>query len=411
MSLTSQIFGITNRPNRAGLFGALWQQLGIATNWPVLLAVAALCAIGAVSIWADAPTDGKKQLMFIAVGTTCMIVFQAVNYQIIGRFAWAFYVLAMLLMLYTVLPGVPRAGFGSVPVINGAHPWIKFGAFSLQPSELAKIAFVMVLARYLRFRDSYRTLRGLLAPFMLALLPIAVIMKQPDLGTALTFIPALFAVMFVAGAKMWHLLAVVGMGLATVPIMWLAGPAPEGPGLPILEYLPAMVRPYQRDRVRSMFHSDPKTQRETGYQQRNALIAFGSGGLSGKGAGEIPVGRSVPEAHNDMIFALIGEQFGLFGAAVVLGAYAILFAAGIEIASATREPFGRLLAAGIVSLLAGQTFLNLMVCLKLMPVTGVTLPFVSYGGSSLLASFMAAGLLLNIGQNRPVVMAKDSFEF
>jgi rod shape determining protein RodA len=112
-----------------------------------------------------------------------------------------------------------------------------------------------------------------------------------------------------------------------------------------------------------------------------------------------------------MIFALIGEQFGFFGSAAVLGAYLVLFAAGIEIAGNTREPFGRLVAAGIVSVLAGQTFINLMVALRMMPVTGVTLPFVSYGGSSLLASFMAAGLLLNIGQNRPLVMAKDSFEF
>jgi cell division protein FtsW (lipid II flippase) len=112
-----------------------------------------------------------------------------------------------------------------------------------------------------------------------------------------------------------------------------------------------------------------------------------------------------------MIFALIGEQFGLFGAVAVLVAYSVLFAAGIEIAGSTREPFGRLVALGVVSLLAGQTFLNLMVCLKLMPVTGVTLPFVSYGGSSLLASFLAAGLLLNIGQNRPLVIARDSFEY
>jgi rod shape determining protein RodA len=217
--------------------------------------------------------------------------------------------------------------------------------------------------------------------------------------------------MFVAGAKMWHLLAVLGMGIAVTPVMWLAGPAPDGPGLPVLKYLPAMVKPYQRERVQSMFNDDPKTQREKGYQQRHALVAFGSGGVTGKGLGDIPVGRYVPESDNDMIFALVGEQFGLFGAAVVLGAYAILFAAGIEIASATREPFGRLVAAGVVSLLAGQTILNIMVCLKLMPVTGVTLPFISYGGSSLVASFMAAGLLLNIGQNRPVVMAKDAFEF
>ena len=160
-----------------------------------------------------------------------------------------------------------------------------------------------------------------------------------------------------------------------------------------------------------MFSKDPKTLREKGFQQEHAMIALGSGGVSGKGFGQIPVGQSVPEAHNDMIFALIGEQFGFLGSAVELGAYIVLFAAGIEISAATREPFGRLIALGIVAMLAGQTFINLMVATRLMPVTGVTLPFVSYGGSSLLASYMAAGLLLNVGQNRPIVMARESFEF
>ena len=160
-----------------------------------------------------------------------------------------------------------------------------------------------------------------------------------------------------------------------------------------------------------MFSSDPRTLKDTGYQQHNALTAFGSGGVSGKGMGRITVGARVPEAHNDMIFALIGEQVGFFGASIVLGAYIVLFAAGIEISGSTREPMGRLIALGIVSLLAGQTFLNLLVAMKLMPVTGVTLPFVSYGGSSLLASFMSVGLLLNIGQHRPIVMARESFEF
>jgi rod shape determining protein RodA len=421
VSLTSHIFGLNRNSRRsAGVGGAIWQQLAIATNWPVLAAVVVLCTIGLCSIWAHSATlraddpsrnDPQKQLIFIAVATAGMALFQGVNYQKLGRLSWGFYILSMLLMLYTVLPGVPISGFASVPVINGAHPWIKFGPFSLQPAELAKIAFVMVLARYLRFRENYRKISGLFAPFTLALAPIAIILKQPDLGTALIFIPALFAMLFVAGAKMWHLLAVMGMGIAVAPILWLAGPLPEGPGLPVLKYLPVMVKTYQRERVRSMFNDDPKTQRAFGYQQRHALVAFGSGGVTGKGLGDIPVGRYVPEAHNDMVFALVGEQFGLFGAAVVLGAYGVLFAAGIEIASGTREPFGRLVAAGVVSLLAGQAFLNLMVCLKLMPVTGVTLPFVSYGGSSLVASFMAAGLLLNIGQNRPVVMAKDAFEF
>lgn len=156
-----------------------------------------------------------------------------------------------------------------------------------------------------------------------------------------------------------------------------------------------------------MFRTDGKG----GFQQKQALTAFGSGGVSGRGAGNVPVGRTVPEAHNDMIFALIGEQFGFIGAAVLLISFLVLFAAGIEIASATHEPFGRLVATGIVALLAGQTFINLMVSLSMMPVTGVTLPFVSSGGSSLLASFISAGLLLNIGQNRPLVIAKEAFEF
>ncbi|HYO11350.1 MAG TPA: FtsW/RodA/SpoVE family cell cycle protein [Tepidisphaeraceae bacterium] len=411
MSLTGHIFGMNRSSGRTTLLGRLWQQLAIATNWPVLVSVAVLCLLGVCSIWADAPSDARKQLIFIAAGTACLVAFQAMNYQRIGRFAWGFYLLAVALIVYTVMPGVPRSGFGGVPVINGAHPWIKFGSFSLQPAELMKIGFVMVLARYLRYRSNYRTLKGLTAPFALALVPVALIMKQPDLGTALTFIPALFAMLYVAGAKLWHLAAVVGMGVAVAPVMWLAGPEPDGPGLPGFKYLPAMVKSYQRERVYAMFSDDAKTLREKGFQQKHALIAFGSGGVTGKGVGDIEVGRHVPEAHNDMIFALIGEQFGLFGAAAVLGAYAVLFAAGIEIAGSTKEPFGRLLAVGVVSLLAGQTFLNIMVTLKLMPVTGVTLPFVSYGGSSLLASFMAAGLLLNIGQNRPFVIARDSFEY
>src|SRR5688572_9078176 len=387
----------------------LWQQLAIATNWPVLAAVAVLCALGTVSIGADSRADASKQLVFLALGAGCMLAFQAINYQIIGRFAWAFYALSLALVAYTVL-GAAIGGPAPIPLVRyvqGTYAWIHLPGFSIQPAELAKIAFIMVLARYLRFRSNYRTLTGLLPPFALALLPMAMILKQPDLGTALTFIPVLFAMLFVAGARMKHLLAIVALGLALVPVMWLSG----AEHVPVMRHFPALVKEYQRARVYAMFRSDATTMRETGFQQEHALIAFGSGGVGGKGAGNIPAGRRVPEAHNDMVFALIGEQFGFFGSAVVLGAYIVLFAAGLEIASATREPFGKLVAPGIVALMAGQTFLNLMVAMKLMPVTGVTLPFVSYGGSSLLASFMAVGLLLNIGQNRPVVMARDAFEY
>jgi rod shape determining protein RodA len=383
----------------------IWQQLALATNWPVLAAVAVLLGLGVLSIWADPRADETKQLMFIAVGVSFMAAFQMVNYRGIARWAWAFYVLCLLLLLYTVVPGVPSSGFGGVPVINGARRWINFQSMSLQPSELMKIAFVLVLARYLRYQSSQRTLAGLIPPFLIALVPLAVIFRQPDLGTSLVFVPILFAMLFVAGARKAHLLGIVGAVFVLLPFAWLAGT-----DLPGFRHMPAVVRPYQRARVEAMFSKDPATLRATGYQQQQALIAAGSGGVSGKGLGEIPIGSRVPEAHNDMVFVLIGEQFGFFGSAVVLTAYIVLFAAGLEIAGNTREPFGRLVAVGVVVMLAGQTFMNLMVVLRMMPVTGLTLPFVSYGGSSLLPSFIALGLLMNIGQNRPLVIARDSFQ-
>ena len=398
----------------------LWQQLAIATNWPVLVAAGVLSALGVMSIYAEDAVDGTRQVVFLGVAVACMALFQAVDYRKIGRLSWGFYVLSLLLVLYTVVGaffethGLPR--LPGVKITKGACNWIRFGSFSLQPAELMKVAFILVLARYLRFRSNYRTFKGLIPPFLLALVPLALILKQPDLGTALVFIPILFAMLFVAGAKVSHLLAIVAVAASLAPVAWAAGRDSRGEPysrLPGFRHLPTLVKDYQRARVRALFtnDNDPATQQKENFQTFKAMTAFASGGPTGKGPGHIPVGRHVPEAHNDMIFALIGEQFGFLGSAVVLGAYIVLFAAGIEISAATKEPFGRLIALGIVAMLAGQTFINLMVAMRLMPVTGVTLPFVSYGGSSLLASYMAAGLLLNVGQNRPIVMARESFEF
>jgi rod shape determining protein RodA len=392
----------------------LWSNLAIAKNWPVLGAVLLLSLAGYVSIHAHDPAEAQRQLVFMGISIAVLSAVQLVNYREIGRYAWALYIVSVLLLIYTVI----GAWYGNrnpnslahiplVPKVKGAYAWIDLGFTRFEPSEITKIAFVMVLARYLRFRSNYRTLAGLVPPFLLALTPVALIMKQPDLGVAATFIPALLAMLFVAGARKSHLVAVVLAGVLLVPLMWFSGMD----NVPVLKYGPQLIRDYQRERVYAMLGNDPKTLQEGGYQQQLGLEAFASGGATGRGAGDISIGRHVPEAHNDMVFTLIGEQFGFLGAAVVLGAYIVLFAAGVEIAAATREPFGRLMAIGLVSMIAGQTFLNLMVELKLMPVTGVTLPYISYGGSSLLASYIAAGLLLNIGQHRPLVMARSSFEF
>ncbi|MDB5171638.1 MAG: ftsW 2 [Phycisphaerales bacterium] len=388
-----------------------WQQLAIATNWPVLVAVAVLSAMGIISIYAAAPNDGMKQLIFLGIASVCLALFQAVNYQKIGRVAWPFYFLSLLLILYTVVGNMAQAHGHPLPGVHttkGVCAWINFGSFSVEPAELMKIAFVLVLAKHLRFRQNYRTLRGLVAPFIMALVPLVLILKQPDLGMAMIFLPVLFAMLFAAGAKVKHLGLIIGVGLLFAPVLWFSGVK----HVPVLRHFPSLIKNYQRERLQAFLDSDnPAERQRKAYQTYRAMVAFASGSLSGKGFGNIPVGKSVPESHNDMIFALIGEQFGFFGAAVLLGAYLVLFAAGIEISAATREPFGRLIAVGIVAMLATQTSINLMVCTGLMPVTGITLPFVSYGGSSMVASFMAAGLLLNVGQNRPLVMARESFEF
>lgn len=391
---------------------SLWRQLAIATNWPVLVAVAVLTSIGAISIYAHDPGDGAKQITFAIIGLCLLIAMQMMNYQIFARFAWTFYFLSLIPVLYTVvgaLIGTGQKGDHPLPLVynvNGAYAWITIGPVGLQPAELTKLSFIMVMAHYLRYRSNYRTFTGLIPPFLLAVVPLALILKQPDLGTGLTFIPALFAMVFVAGSKLRHLAAIVGIGLALVPIVWLSGE-----DVPVFRHLPTIVKAYQRERVYGLLSNSEEANRGVEYQPRMAAMAMSTGGLKGKGFGVIPVGEKLPEAHNDMIFAIIGEQFGFIGSIVVLVAYIVLFAAGIEIASATREPFGKLAAVGIVALLAGQAFINLMVVTRLMPVTGITLPFVSYGGSSLLASFLSVGLLLNIGQNRPMIIAKDAFEY
>ena len=392
---------------------ALWRQLAIATNWPVLVAVGVLTSVGVICIYAHDHNDAAKQAGFAIAGLIILIAIQSVNYQVLARYAWPFYLVSLLPLMYTVAGAVIGNGRDKdnpLPLVynvNGAYAWIKIGPVGLQPAELAKISFIMVTAHFLRYRQNYRSFLGLLQPFVLALVPLGLILKQPDLGTGLTFIPALLAMVFVAGAKWRHLFAIFGIGVALLPIVWFSGAAPKGPGLPVFKYLPVLLQPYQRDRVYGLFNSGG----DINFQTDLVQAAMADGGWRGRGFGNISVGQHVPEVHNDMIFSIVGEQFGFIGCAGVFVAYIVLFTAGVEISAATREPFGKLAAVGIVAFMAGQTFINLMVVLHMMPVTGITLPFISYGGSSLIASFIEAALLLNIGQNRPLVMAKDAFEF
>ncbi len=372
----------------------------------------------------DGTANAARQGIRVVVGLLAAIVVMRVGYQRIADFAYALFVAALLLLVPLLLARVLKTSFGGLTAPrNGAYRWLHLPGFLLQPSEFMKLAYVVALAWYLRYRKNYRRLGGLMIPVVLSSIPLGLILLEPDLGTALLLMPVLFAMLFVAGAKLGHLVLIVLIGAGAAPLAW------------------GQIRGYQRARVTAVFlqserfrqavidqperftflSDDPRQAKRqaiewaasSGYQLVHSKNAIGSGGVLGQGWGAGVYVRSslLPDRHNDFIFALIGHQWGFFGCLVVLACYAVLVLAGVRIASATTDPFGRLLAVGIVALIVTQVVINVSITVGLLPITGTTLPFVSYGGSSLLASFMGLALLISVSQNRPFLLATRPFEF
>jgi len=365
----------------------------------------------------------KKQLAFAGVGLIGLVLVNLFHYQRLGSISYLLYgvILAMLAMLL-----VDKMGLITLPFVHdrlGMHRWIRIGfGFLVQPSEFCKIAYVLALAWYLRFRSNYRTFVGLVGPFALTLLAMVLILLEPDLGTTLLLTPVLFTMLFVAGAKVKHLAIILCIGLAISPILW------------------QFMRPYQRMRISSVLLQNKKImhaaknneklanilvgdpdklrtwRRAEGYQLLHAKRAIASGGLAGYGFGKGPYLQNqkylkLPEADNDLIFAMIGHQFGILGCAAVLLLYILLIACAVELAWLNTDPFGRLVAVGIAASLAVQVLVNVGMVLGMMPITGLTLPLISYGGSSMVANLIAVGLLNNIGRHRPFSVAKKPFEY
>jgi cell division protein FtsW len=272
--------------------------------------------------------------------------------------------------------------------INGARRWIEFGPATFQPSELAKLALAVWAAAYLCKRPAPRSLRELWRPIGLLLGVFCVlILAEPDLGTAISLVVVLLAVLLISGT----------------PVPTLAG----GMSIAVALGLVAIwFEPYRRARIFSFI--DPwKDPQGAGFQTVQALISFGSGGFLGAGLGHGVVKINyLPEAHTDMIFAVIGEELGLLGVTAVIAAYAAFAYAGLRVALACTDPFGKRLAAGIVGLVCGQAVINLAAVLGLAPLTGIPLPFISYGGSSLVVALLGVGILLNIAGRHGAAEAK-----
>jgi cell division protein FtsW (lipid II flippase) len=285
------------------------------------------------------------------------------------------------------------------PPINGAHRWIRLGPLGLQPSELAKVAYVLALARYLTAGDNHRRLAGLVLPVGLTLVPVLLVLKEPDLGTALVFVPVLFCMLAGAQARARHLALLAAVGVMMLPLLW------------------SQMSREQRSRVAGLLNQSGPGERpdDDGYQLHQSKQMLALGGLEGSLlAGDTVADPSVyhlPEAHTDFVFSVLGERLGLWGNAVALLLYAMLVLCGLAIAAATREPFGRLAALGISALLGVQALINTSMTVGLLPVTGLSLPLVSYGGSSMLASGMALGLLVNIALRPSDELAEEPFRF
>ncbi len=383
-----------------------------AYGWSIILPVLILCLVGLSCIYATEagldpsaagiPRGTVKQIVAIVMGVIAMMLICTTNYLHFGRLAYPLYWAMMcLLALLVVARFVPLAPL--IPEIRGSCRWIVIAGLQFQPSEFTKVAFVLALARYLRYRKNFRTFRGLIEPFLLTLLPMFLILLEPDLGTVILLLPVLFAMLFVAGAKKKHLALIVLLGLASGPMFYFF-----------------VMEDYQKTRIQVLLRQsddDPRWLMNQGYQLEHSKTALGSGGIVGETfregflAGPYVRHRFLPDRHNDFIFSIVGHQWGLAGCLLVIACYGCIVLVGVEIATQTADPFGRLLAVGMSVMIATQAAVNIAMTMGLMPITGLTLPFVSFGTNSLLAGFLATGVMINVYQRRPVILAKKPFEF
>ena len=329
------------------------------------------------ALLADPNAFVRRQLAYLIAGVLVLLAVAVFDYRYVGGLAAPLYGGTILALILVLLIG---------DTTKGATRWINLGAFQAQPSELAKVAVIIAIAAFLAQRKG--EIRGLDVAICLGLvaLPAALIYLQPDLGTMMVFVGLLGALLLVGGARLRHFVVLGVMGLVAVIFVLQAG----------------MLKDYQVQRLTSFLDPNPDVQ-SVGYNLTQSKIAIGSGGMQGKGLG----GRNtqtaldfVPEQHTDFIFTAVGEQLGFVGSATLLGLFAFLLWRALRIATMARDLFGTLLAAGIVALWSFQLFVNVGMTMGIMPITGIPLPFVSYGGSSLITNFIAVGLLLNIHMRR-----------
>ena len=346
----------------------------------ILILFGLIMIYSASSIWAmykfsDSFKYVKQQGLFILVGVILVFVIRKIDYRIYYKNATKIFFSCIVLLILVLIPGI-----GSVR--NGSRSWFGIGSFGIQPSEFAKVGLIILTSKYLSKSNKFvkDIKRGVIPILSVLFLVFGLIMLQPDFGTGMIIVVSILAMLFIAGVNMKFF---IGLGLIGVI------------GIVIL----IVIAPYRMDRITSFIDpwSDPLG---TGFQIIQSLYAIGPGGLLGMGFLKSRQKQFyLPEPQTDFIFSIISEEFGVLGVVIISSLFILLLLFGIKIALNTKDNFAKLLSFGLIFQMLIQAVMNLMVVIGLIPVTGVTLPFLSYGGSSLLVSMVAIGIIMNISKN------------
>lgn len=353
-------------------------------DWGMLILTAMICALGMVALY-SAVNAGTvtaqaglftKQLIWYGAGTVAMVVAFLFDYKSYEKWAYLFYGLCVILLLAVLF-------FGKY--VGGSRRWLVLGPVSIQPSEMVKLAVIMVLAKYYArvCTTGGISARELLTPVVLTAIPFVLVVRQPDLGTAMVIALIAGAMTLYAKIERRTFICIATAGALTVPLVWL------------------LLKGYQKQRILTFLNPD-RDPLGAGYHIIQSKIAVGSGMLTGKGflKGTQNALDFLPEQHTDFIFSVLAEEWGLMGATAVLAVFLLITIWGLQIAQRSRDPFGTILAMGVTSMMAWQVVINIGMVMGLMPVVGVTLPFISYGGSSVITMMAGIGLLLNVSMRR-----------
>lgn len=347
----------------------------------LVLATLAILAFGLANV-ASAAWDERselyrgyfeRQVYWVVLGTGLFVCAQVASYARLERWSYAAYAVGLALLVLVLF----------MPEVKGARRWIRLGPIPFQPSEPVKLFIVLALARMLKHRDLATGTSALAAPVVLVATPMALILRQPNLSTALTLVPILVAMLYVAGAR-WRSFAHLCLLVVLV--------APVG----IL-----FLKPYQQERITTFFMKSSLTkeqQQDQAYQAIQAEIAVGSGGVFGKGwcAGTQNRYGFVPDRHNDFIFCVVAEEWGLAGSTALLAAYGLVVASCLGTATVVRDPYGQLVSVGVAAMIATDVVLHVGINAQLLPVTGLTLPLVSSGGTALVTTLLALAIVANV---------------